>query len=654
MREWVEAATTDADIIRNWYTHLYADHGVGLAMGRQPDGRFVFALDADEHDPSHSGSETLHDLQAEHGKLPDTPCSITGSGGLHLLFTAPAGVEVRNGIAGDGLDVRGEGGQIVVAPSLHPLTNRRYEWEDTYAPWDRDIAQAPDWLLEIVRLPASPGTDGLAGFPPSAPTPPATPVVFNTPDSPAEWLRSQWDWPLQLRDAGWTEHHTARNGDVHWTRPGKDRREGESAILHMPDGPFVVFSTDASVTGLHNVGHVNRDGSVSVSPFQFYAVHRHGGDLSAAARAINGLMPGGAPDTRLSTPDPPPDDLDGYTAQALDWHRFWTDDHSGQDWVAEPLIPAGRLTVMYAPAKMGKSEITLAVVAALATGRPILGQRNDRGPRHVVYLDYEMTRADLAERLEQLGYDEQTDLSHLHYYLLPSLPALDTAQGASVMRLIAAYHHAEAVVIDTMGRAVEGDENSNDTYRAFARHTGLGLKADGVAVVRTDHAGKDRDKGQRGASAKNDDADVVFRVDRVEGGWRLLRTHTRVNWIPDVVVIDRVELADGALRIELAQSAVTYVVDTGKYVDELRAAGVTIDHSTSVSQLTAAAKALGISRKTKMMASALKWMKTQLTDYDGPTPIEPTAPAADTRLSVEPDQPDDDDDADRLRLDDVR
>src|SRR5262245_46328069 len=72
MNEWEKAATTDVDIIGNWYTGMYAKHGVGLAMGPQPDGRVIFALDVDEHDPGHSGNETLADLEAAHGKLPET------------------------------------------------------------------------------------------------------------------------------------------------------------------------------------------------------------------------------------------------------------------------------------------------------------------------------------------------------------------------------------------------------------------------------------------------------------------------------------------------------------------------------------------------------------------------------------------------------
>ena len=627
MKAWVEAATTDIDIITSWFTHLYADHGVGLAMGRQPDGRIIFALDVDEHDPTHSGSETLADLEAEHGSLPDTVRSITGSSGLHLLFTAA--VEVRNGIAGDGLDVRGEGGQIVVAPTIHPATGREYVWEHGFAPWERGIAEAPEWLLALV-VATTPTPSPQPSTPPSVgPTP-----QFADPDSPAEWLRAQWQWPLQLRDAGWVEHHTERNGDIHWTRPGKDPRHGASAILHQPNGPFVVFSTDASVTGLHRAGHVNRDGSVSVTPFDFYAVHRHGGDTATAGRTLRAMMDPTASRLSVSPPIGEPDAvLAGYLAQFVDFPALWADDHSGEDWLAEPLLPKGRQVVLYAPSKHGKSELAFAVVAAMATGKPILGRPNPLPPQHVVYLDYEMTPADLRERLELLGYDENDDYSHLHYALLPSLPALDTKEGCDAVRALCAWHEAKTIVIDTMGHAVEGDENDNNTYRAFARLTGMMLKADGVSVLRTDHAGKEKEKGQRGASAKNDDGDVVFRVDKTDTGWKLDRTHTRVGWVPKDVLIDRTELSDGTLKIEWQHNqAASYLPGTSVLVADMRKLG--LDHTSTRRKVADTLKAAGQGASAKRIGDALRWMRTEVPMFGNATPFTPTT--ADRRLSDDP------------------
>lgn len=75
-----------------------------------------------------------------------------------------------------------------------------------------------------------------------------------------------------------------------------------------------------------------------------------------------------------------------------------------------------------------------------------------------------------------------------------------------------AEYDCEAVVIDTVSRAVGGDENENDTWLKFYRNTGLRMKQEGKALIRLDHAGKDESKGQRGGSAKSGDVDAVWRM----------------------------------------------------------------------------------------------------------------------------------------------
>lgn len=47
-----------------------------------------------------------------------------------------------------GLDIRGDGGQVVAAPSMH-ITGRRYEW-DGLDGFDAPILPAPAWLLDLI------------------------------------------------------------------------------------------------------------------------------------------------------------------------------------------------------------------------------------------------------------------------------------------------------------------------------------------------------------------------------------------------------------------------------------------------------------------------------------------------------------------------
>jgi putative DNA primase/helicase len=54
-------------------------------------------------------------------------------------------VKNSTGVLGPGPDVKGEGGAIVVAPSLH-MSGKRYRWGN-----DAPIVDAPEWFLRLLR-----------------------------------------------------------------------------------------------------------------------------------------------------------------------------------------------------------------------------------------------------------------------------------------------------------------------------------------------------------------------------------------------------------------------------------------------------------------------------------------------------------------------
>lgn len=74
--------------------------------------------------------------------LPMTPCQRTGSGGMHYFFKYREGI--RNSVSqiGYNIDIRCDGGFVVIAPSFHP--KGQYEWLVTF---DEELADAPEWLV---------------------------------------------------------------------------------------------------------------------------------------------------------------------------------------------------------------------------------------------------------------------------------------------------------------------------------------------------------------------------------------------------------------------------------------------------------------------------------------------------------------------------
>lgn len=96
------------------------------------------------------GKQTLGALECEHGSLPQTVESLTGGGGRHLFFRHPGVVRNSVGRLGPGLDVRGDGGYVIVPPSLHP-EGKRYVWRAGHSPDEMPLAEVPAWLIEKVR-----------------------------------------------------------------------------------------------------------------------------------------------------------------------------------------------------------------------------------------------------------------------------------------------------------------------------------------------------------------------------------------------------------------------------------------------------------------------------------------------------------------------
>lgn len=96
-------------------------------------------------DSKHGGLESLAKMEQRHGSLPATIEAVSGNGGRHLYFAHPRR-EVRNraGIA-PGIDVRGDGGCIIVPPSVHP-SGKRYRWKPGHAPGAIELAPLPGWI----------------------------------------------------------------------------------------------------------------------------------------------------------------------------------------------------------------------------------------------------------------------------------------------------------------------------------------------------------------------------------------------------------------------------------------------------------------------------------------------------------------------------
>ena len=150
--EFQKRHATDAELDAWWAK--YPDANVGIVTGRI-SGLVVVDIDVDRG----GNPETVYK---------DTPSGMvaqTGSGGYHLFYSYPSDApSVGNQVRDDGIDVRGDGGYVVAAPSTHS-SGQLYQWKLqgglvtppkwTYKPKESSLQKSPDgsegWITTIMQ-----------------------------------------------------------------------------------------------------------------------------------------------------------------------------------------------------------------------------------------------------------------------------------------------------------------------------------------------------------------------------------------------------------------------------------------------------------------------------------------------------------------------
>lgn len=102
-------ATTDTEQIKSWW-QKWPDALLAMPTG---DASGLLVLDVDlPHGPA-----SLAALEAQHGPLQVTLEASTRSGGRHIYFQHVPGIGCSTGKLGPGLDIRADGGYVIVPPS---------------------------------------------------------------------------------------------------------------------------------------------------------------------------------------------------------------------------------------------------------------------------------------------------------------------------------------------------------------------------------------------------------------------------------------------------------------------------------------------------------------------------------------------------------
>jgi putative DNA primase/helicase len=158
-------ATTDIGTIRTWWEE---NPHYNIGVFAKPSGFFVIDID-----PRNGGDKSILKLEERAlGELPATVEAVTGEyntdtgpkRGRHLIYRCSPDEKFIANFNKEGLpgiDVK-HNGYILIAPSRH-FSGHCYEWKPGHAPWEMEIAEAPEELLSVIRSKTLKKSSGISG-----------------------------------------------------------------------------------------------------------------------------------------------------------------------------------------------------------------------------------------------------------------------------------------------------------------------------------------------------------------------------------------------------------------------------------------------------------------------------------------------------------
>ena len=215
-------ATTDPEQIRKWWMR-WPEANIGMATGKQAG---VFVIDIDNIEAHRTDGFAvwrdlclLNDWQTYSNVL----SVATPSGGMHLYFNYVDGITNARGKLPLGLDVRGQGGYVLLPPS--EIRSKKYSWIYPHA---TEAMNAPRWLIDMItaRATATPSTG----------TPPHT----ISADRPS--IIDSYNRATNIRDL--LSHYGYTIEGNKFTRPGKSPKDGISGTIRDETNSAYTFSAN--------------------------------------------------------------------------------------------------------------------------------------------------------------------------------------------------------------------------------------------------------------------------------------------------------------------------------------------------------------------------------------------------------------------------
>jgi len=140
----VKDASSDTNQIRLWW-EKWPNANIAVACG-QISSIYVIDVDVTE-----AGDINGYESLEEFPPLPETIVQATPRGGFHAFYRTDNPPANRNSFR-PGIDIRGDGYYVVIAPSVHP-NGGQYFWKEDHSPWEIEPVEFPEFMRPTTRAP---------------------------------------------------------------------------------------------------------------------------------------------------------------------------------------------------------------------------------------------------------------------------------------------------------------------------------------------------------------------------------------------------------------------------------------------------------------------------------------------------------------------
>jgi putative DNA primase/helicase len=353
VKSWIAEATSDLAQLKQW-AKQYPGCNWGMATG-QVSGVFVADLDGPE------GEAWARALA-----LPESLIISTGKG-CQVYFLTPLNVSIKNsvGAIAPGVDIRGDGGYVVLPPSIHP-NGKTYTYLNAVSP-----LVAPDWLVELLTQ----------DQPSSAPPPPQGP---RQPATEAEKA-----YGVNIMKKACAEFAAVPAGK-------KLRNHAANKLAY----------TIAGVVAAGWVGEAEAKAAIWEVTADYRAK-----DGNGAIKTLNSGLSKGAlkPCAPLPIHGAPSGNSTKYPSnQSGEAEITFMSELESEplNWLWKNYLPRGKLTLIAGESKAGKSTITLEIAACVSTGRPFPDETKCKPGYVLVWSSEDGIRDTIIPRLRAMGADE--------------------------------------------------------------------------------------------------------------------------------------------------------------------------------------------------------------------------------------------------------